>query len=124
MAKATGVKRVGTVLTLVGVVPRSPGATDASIEITNMGAVALNACAIRTRSEGMMASYTVADSLAEFSNPDLLGCVTPDGNQGDPTTLAATASVKFDVPFRSDTEIEVWAGVAAGETIVSMVGEG
>jgi hypothetical protein len=124
MAKATGVKRVGTTLTLVGAVPRSVGATDASIEITNMGAVALNACAVKLRSEGMLTSYTLADSLTDFSDVDLLGCVATDGTQGDPTALAPGASVKLDVPFRSDTEIEIWASVASGETIVSMVGEG
>lgn len=124
MARATGVRRVGTTPSLVGVVPRSPGATDSSIEITNMGAVPLNACAIRMRSEGMLTSYTLADSLLEYSDIELLGCVAPDGTQGDPTTLAAGASVKLDVPYRADTTIEVWAGVASGETIVSMIAEG
>lgn len=121
--RSQSTKPVGTGLTLVAELRKSAGFTSASIEILNLGAVALNACETRLLSEGMSTGYTLAGTLASYSDPTLIGCVKPDGTQGDPTTLAGGASVKLDVPFGSDTIVQVWASTGSGSTLVQVTGE-
>jgi hypothetical protein len=97
--------------------------TEASIEVSNIGATALNAFQVRRKTFEMVNSYILADATAEFANPDLLGCVNTMGASGDPTTLAPGASVLLEVPYGAHNVIELWAGVASGSTVIRATGE-
>jgi hypothetical protein len=96
---------------------------EASIEVNNIGATALNAFQVRRKVAKMANSYILADSSTEFADTDLLGCVNTMGTSGDPTTLAAGASVLLEVPYGAHNVIELWAGVASGSTVIRCTGE-
>lgn len=115
-AKSTQ-QNVGTSLTLIATIERSGDPfTEASVEIKNVGAVAFNAFQVRRRSSLMDASYVLAATSADFANPDIIGCVRPDGTAGDPTTLAANASMILEIPFGPHSIAEVWGSVASAAT--------
>ena len=78
---------------------------EASIEVSNIGATVLNAFQVRRKTVEMQNSYILADSTAEFADTDLLGCVTSLGASGDPTALAAGASVLLEVPLAHTTSL-------------------
>lgn len=117
MSAKSAMQTVGTSLTLIATIERSGEPfTEASVEIKNTGSVAFNAFQVKRRSSMMETSYVLASSSADFADPDIIGCVKPDGTAGDPTTLGAGLSVILEIPFGPHSAAEVWASVASAVT--------
>jgi hypothetical protein len=115
-AKST-VQNVGTSLTLIATIERSGDPfTEASVEVKNTGGVAFNAFQVKRKSALMEDAYILADSALEFADENVIGCATPAGVTGDPTTLAPNASVILEIPFGPHSQAELWASVASGTT--------
>jgi hypothetical protein len=94
--------------------------SEIAIEVKNSGATAFNAFQVRHRPHPGAQSYIYVDSTSEFADGTLIGCVKTDGTVGDPTVLAAGATVLLMIPRIGNYAIELYASVASGSTTAEL----